>query len=179
MTFLNYSDIHFDNMESMVSSSIKKYRIQSASNKEPNLLHKLLITKMIGKLKAILFDPDFISGQEIQKCKENVNIVNKETSVREVGEEDKSESTKCTINSQLQCLLKRRIAAKRKRSMSDGEVYGKVKRGGETARVLSTETINEPPPSHTPPTSHKSPPRLINSTITLFIPIKRWSNSRQ
>uniref|UniRef100_T1DBM4 Uncharacterized protein n=1 Tax=Dendrocoelum lacteum TaxID=27895 RepID=T1DBM4_9PLAT len=170
MSILNYSDIDFEKMESMVSCSIKKYQIQSTSTKEPNLLQKLLVSKMIGKLKSILFDPVFINERELQRNKENVND-NKKKEVPEKGNENRI--NKSTVNSQLQLLLKNRIAAKRRRSMSDSELSPKLLRG-------SHDNDNSPSAYNTPVEKNQKCEDLFrSSSITLYLPMTRWSNSRQ
>nr|AHD24754.1 X1.C.D3.1 [Schmidtea mediterranea] len=130
MSLIQYSDIHFNNMESMVSSSIRKYRIQTASTKEPNLLYKLMVSKVIVKLKEILFDPDFISSNEQNKQpnRESSDKVIYESRCIRVADRVIDGSEKMKINSQLQTMLKKRIAAKSKRQIPGGEIRTKIRK---------------------------------------------------
>ena len=163
MSFAKYSDIHFNNMESMVSSSIQKYQIQTASTKEPNLFYKLMVSKVIAKLKEMLFDPDFVNCNDQKK---NADI-EKSSEKPEYGDgyprivSNVCISNKSKVNAQLQVLLKKRIAVKNKRFISGGEIRSKI-------RKLSPKDD-----AHI----YESPEFNRNNSFTLLIPVHCFTKS--
>lgn len=162
MSFAKYSDISFNNMESMVSSSIQKYRVQTSSSKEPNLLYKLMVSKVIGKLKEMLFDPDFVNCNEQRKSSANQSGQTEMCGPHShrVADKPVPTSEKSRVNTQLQNLLKKRIAAKNKRSTNCGENKAKARKlsGKEEIRFFGSADFKR------------------SNSFTLLIPVHCISN---